>query len=153
MKRATSLLFVVSTACASAPPPPAPPPPSEPAVEPAVEPASESASQSASESATADAESPETERVADADDGAATVDEARCQAAFDHMTDVSTREIERLPPEEKKMALEIAAKTSENDGERRQKFVAKCAEGAIDIDCIMRADDTMSYIGCFSSMK
>lgn len=86
-------------------------------------------------------------------DAPAPVDEGRCHAAFDHMTEVSTREIETLPPEERKMALELAEKQKASDDDRRRNFVAKCMEGGIDLDCILGASDTMSYIACFQPRR
>ncbi len=79
--------------------------------------------------------------------------EGRCGEAFDHMTAVSERELESLPPDQQKMAREIAKKKEAGEAERRAKFVVKCEEGAFDLDCIFKAQDTMSYIPCMMPKK
>lgn len=79
--------------------------------------------------------------------------ESECEDAFEHMTSVSQKEMQSLPAEQRKLAEEVAKMNEGKDKEKRRKFVAKCKEGGIDTACIMKASDTMEYIGCFSSAK
>jgi hypothetical protein len=66
------------------------------------------------------------------------------------MTKVSEKEMESLSAQERELAESIAAKQKVDDKARRAKFVAKCEEGKIDADCILKTNDTLSYIGCFT---
>ena len=75
---------------------------------------------------------------------------SRCNNAFDHMTDVSKREMAALPKAEREMAEKFAAKLEGKDAEQRAAFIQKCGEGKIDVDCIMKAPDTFGYVDCFS---
>lgn len=76
--------------------------------------------------------------------------ESACDDAFSHMTKVSKKEMDSLPPDQKKLAKEIEAKNAGKEKKRRTNFIARCKEGGIDTDCVMKASDTMGYLGCFT---
>lgn len=76
--------------------------------------------------------------------------ESACDDAFSHMKKVSEKEMDTLPPDQKKFAQEIEAQNAGKEKDRRAKFIARCKEGGVDADCIMQATDTMGYVGCFT---
>jgi len=63
------------------------------------------------------------------------------------------KEIDKLPKEQQKFAREAAEKLSKNDADRRKKFVEACNGGRFDADCILKAEDTMGYMGCMTGKK
>lgn len=75
--------------------------------------------------------------------------QATCDNAFDHMQQVSRKEMDSLAPADKEMAQKIAAEAAKKDAQRRTRFVEKCNAGKVDAACIMKAEDTLGYVACF----
>ncbi|MCB9584007.1 MAG: hypothetical protein H6718_01345 [Polyangiaceae bacterium] len=83
---------------------------------------------------------------------AASKQEARCGAAFDHMQRVSQQELEALPLDQRPSASALA-NMKKSDAERRRKFIERCEQGSIDVACILKSNDTVAYIKCLAPKR
>ncbi len=78
-------------------------------------------------------------------------DSSSCSKAFDHMTAVSESEFESIAKARPEHAKEIEADAKKNDPKRRSAFMTRCEAGKINVDCILKAPDTMAYMDCLAT--
>lgn len=71
-----------------------------------------------------------------------------CTKAWNHMLEVSKKELEDMPPA-MRPDKETIDKMSADDPAKRENFIAACKAKKVDAGCVLSAKDTMGYIGCF----